>query len=156
MGLVDTNSKERVDIPHEPDQWVELRPLTGIQMQEAADIRTQKTLSRLSDLFTKVDPKTFQKAQSGAEEETQQYDEETLISYAVVGWSYEEPCTGPNKELLDSTTRAWLAKEIESRNTHGPLPGGLCCKSDPEPSHQPSGPSTSSTEQESNRVLATP
>jgi len=114
MALVGRET-ERVEVPHEPGQWVELRALSGAELDQAERRNTRRVLEMVQgmDLVGITAP-----AQEADERERRQasYDPETLIKHAVVAWSYEQPCDDEHKTLLDAPTRTWLAEAILDRN----------------------------------------
>lgn len=85
MALVSSQDRIRVSIPHEPDQWVELRPLTArgiadIQRaakESAADLVTAETTLR-------------------------------ILTFCVTAWSYPMPPCMEAFESLDYQTFNWL------------------------------------------------
>lgn len=82
MAVIDPNERVRLDIPHEPGEWVELRPLdAGVAM------RVTRVL--------KEDPyKTY-----GYE----------LAREMLAGWSYATPL---DVEKLDARTLRWLLEAV--------------------------------------------
>lgn len=130
MAII-TDESTRYPIPHEPDQWVMLKKLTGSQMDEADQVNTASVMKRLAPVMKELDQVQAQ-AQADAQDKTDikvrraGYDPNTLIKYAVTGWSYpEEPDDNP-ADMLDAITRDWLWDTIIMENTRAPesSPGG--------------------------------
>ena len=128
MALVDVSKTGKLDIPHEPGEWIEVRPLLASEMDAARDAR----LKRLMGVWAGGEiPKTPRGDERDEREETAEtrasaYNPETLLGYAVVGWSYDHvftPGVQEHIELLDAATRDWLHQELVERNTR-PLDSG--------------------------------
>jgi hypothetical protein len=81
VALINSSNTKRLDIPHEPGQWVEVRPLT------AGDI---EGLS--------VDG-------SGVKVSIE------ALAAIISAWSYEEPVSLENVRRLDLDTFTWLGTE---------------------------------------------
>lgn len=85
MALIDPQERKRLDIPHEPDSWVEFRPLTARDfavLQKDAGDRTPADIGL------------------------------AILSRCVTAWSYPEPVTPENLDRLDFETMEWLRTEI--------------------------------------------
>ena len=106
---------ERVEIPHEDGQWVELRALSGAELDEAERRNTRRVLEMVQGVDLGSIPTTGQDPDE-RERRRAAYEPETLIRHALVGWSYAEPCDDEHKALLDAPTRAWLVEAILERN----------------------------------------
>ena len=125
MAVVDRSAKEKLEIPHEPGEWIEVSPLTGGQMAEARVAYASRLLQRMIDRgadMSKIleDVDTAEKDQTSAVANPT-FDDDTLLKFAVQGWSYDVPPTEENILNLDYPTREWLLPEIKQRNTFGPL-----------------------------------
>lgn len=81
MALINSSNTKHLDIPHEPGQWVEVRPLT------AGDI---EGLS--------VDG-------SGVKVSIE------CLAAIISAWSYQEPVSLENVRRLDLDTFTWLGNE---------------------------------------------
>lgn len=119
MAIIDVNQRDKISIPHEEDQWMELKPLTGAELQKAEDVGIQRAIEKVANLDLKLLQSLVQPNPEA--DTTPNYDEETLIDLAVTSWSYDHECTTENKGLLDPFTRKWLGELITERNTHSPL-----------------------------------
>lgn len=88
--IVDLKRPEtkRLEIPHEPGEWIEVRRLSG--SQESSAFTDQKT------------GKARTIEESMAE----------LFSRAVVAWSYDAPTVKASYMALDAVTRDWLIEQI--------------------------------------------
>ena len=96
----------KVEIPHEPDQWVQLRMLTYRQLAEARWVK-------LDDLFTVMrglkDIALPQQDGQAVVDPLAGYDIGVLLRYGIVAWSYGETVT---PDELDDRTAQWAAREI--------------------------------------------
>jgi len=96
----------KVEIPHEPDQWVQLRMLTYRQLAEARRVK-------LDDLFTVMrglkDIALPQQDGQAVVDPLAGYDIGVLLRYGIVAWSYGETVT---PDELDDRTAQWAAREI--------------------------------------------
>lgn len=86
MALINSQDNRKIDIPHEPGQWVLVRPPT------VADIR-QASAESASEMQIGLD----------------------LVMRLVVGWSYDEPVTPDAIDRLDLKTGQWLAQELAAQ-----------------------------------------
>ena len=110
--------KERRDVPHEPEQWIEFRTLSGAQLDEAEEMQTQRSLAMVKGLdVSAVQAMSSQSSDQRREQaESQKYDKDTLVRFGVFAWSLGEPCTDENKALLDAETRDWAVEQILEMN----------------------------------------
>ena len=112
----------RLNIPHESGEWIEVRQLSGLELDEASDVQVLKITKRLGSIdAATID--ALRTGRDGAEAPAAQqdpalsYDAETLLKYAVVGWSYTQyQCDEQTKRLLDAVTLKWLVSEIVNMN----------------------------------------
>lgn len=116
MALVDTSKSDRLEHPEEPGQWIEVRHLLGVEMDEAQEVRVKKLLNVWGDALNSASTGTPQDRNS-LEARMQRYDHQTLLNYAITGWSYDAPVDPDNIARLDNVTRQWLVEEIIVRNT---------------------------------------
>ena len=138
MAII-TDQSDRYEIPHEPGEWVMLKSLRGSQMDEAEQEKTIKAMKRYAPILEAMGPEMQQQSKATAKDDKDtdkdtdsitvrraDYDPETLIKYALAGWSYpEEPDDNP-ADMLDNITRDWLWDTIVEANTRPPAsaPGG--------------------------------
>jgi hypothetical protein len=117
-------AKVRREIPHEPGEWMDIRPLTGVELDAARQVTSDRAMATLRSL-----PPEIVKAQQAAAAEARakaafdgkaaaveptEPDAATLIKHGLVGWSYTDPLTPENVALLDAATRDWLAGAIKA------------------------------------------
>jgi hypothetical protein len=115
MALVNDKTR-KVDIPHEPGEWMELKKLSWRQLALAADIQTDETIGRLKkmggDLFKSL---SNEKAKQDADPKLQ-YDRGFVLEAGISRWSYDAEVTKESIETLDEKTAKWAFEEILSLN----------------------------------------
>jgi hypothetical protein len=128
MALIDKTTR-RAHIPHEASEenggphWVDIRQLSGAEMDDASEARTDKVLARMSSVIAglqnvpDLDKRTDKESM---EVRRQTYDPDILINYALQAWSYSEPLGETPSRLLDAITRDWLWELIVEANTRPP------------------------------------
>jgi hypothetical protein len=99
------------EIPHEPGESVTIRPLTGVELDEARQVTTDKAMATVRALPQEM-LNSLPKATEG-DRETEP-DAATLIAKGLIGWSYPDPVEAGTVALLDAKTRDWLAGEIKA------------------------------------------
>ena len=108
----------KYDIPHEPDEWMELRALSWKQLKKARKLQEQEQRQVLKELGAEFMTAIRQGGDAAVRAiERQQYhisnyDIETLLSLGIAGWSYEDPLTEDNIGELDEKTAVWAAQQI--------------------------------------------
>ena len=119
---------EKVDIPHEEGQWIEIRNLSFTAMEEANDNKQERDLLQVKrmggDVFEANVRSSNKKEKESKDEEDsttkggsfESYDKETLLRKAIVGWSYDGKPTVERIRDLDARTANWLSREIYERN----------------------------------------
>jgi hypothetical protein len=128
------NTSERVDIPHEPGQWMRFRQLTWgqrLKAAEAAQVRAMDTqrreleVARLvygDSMNEKIQEARDARAERVTNEEPDvltQYDAATVVDCGIAEWSYDGK---PDRasEKIDAFTTEWAAREILARNMRPP------------------------------------
>jgi hypothetical protein len=119
---------ERLEIPHEEDQWVEIRNLSWTAMEEAVNNKQERDIGQVKRMGGDVFEAIMRSSSDDKDEENEgtekkkrgatfeSYDMETLLRKAIVSWSYEGKPTVERIQDLDVTTAKWLAREIFNRN----------------------------------------
>ncbi len=113
---------ERVDIPHEEGQWVDLRQLSFTAIEEAGKVKQRKGVADVRDMGGDVFEAIMRSSKRQVDDDDQErdpvdsYDWETLINKALVGWSYDGKPTLERIRDLDMKTARWMAIEICKRN----------------------------------------
>ena len=130
MAII-TDETDQYGIPHEPGEWVELKKLSGRQMDKAEEIVGTKAIKSLGPVMQELqgidlpEPKAKTPEQERAAWR-ERYDPEFLIKTALVKWSYTEELPDNPEEILDGITRDWLWEFIVEQNSRPPAlsPGG--------------------------------
>lgn len=106
----------RVDILHEPGEWMELRRLSWKESEGAKEAHTDAQLARaksvgsemLAAVRSVVDTEQAQTTQTASNI----YDLGSVLRAGVVRWSYTEDLTPDNIGQLDDETAAWAFEQI--------------------------------------------
>lgn len=123
---------DKVEIPHEPGNFIHLRELSGLELDEAQELRSNTALKKYASLG-KETIETLREGNSNNSGELDaaralamqsnprlDYDWQFIIDKAVVGWSGPDyntvELTDDSKKLFDKVTRDWLVDEIIKRN----------------------------------------
>jgi hypothetical protein len=85
LALINSQHVQHVDIPHEPGQWIEIRPVTAGQV---ADLQKDSVAESSAAVAIK-----------------------TLVG-CIVAWSYEAPVSIESLRELDYETFQWLETQI--------------------------------------------
>ncbi len=123
MGLIDITKTITLEHPTEEGVTVTVRPLRGIEMDEANEHKVKRTIEVWGsslDAISKIEAVNREQTDT-LQSRMQKYDATTLLGYAIVAWSYSETVTPEDIANLDSATRGWLHEEVVTRNTR-PLP----------------------------------
>lgn len=110
MGVVSDVTK-RLEVPGEPEAYLEIRMVAWLTLDKARRLRTQEALSAVKAIGGTIDLGGIDI--KGVDEEVpdrlQLYDKLTLLKHGVVGWSYPGEI---DVEKLDLPTAHWAAREV--------------------------------------------
>lgn len=112
---------KRIDLAHEPGQWLEVRLPSMAILDRARQARSRQAMEMMAGMdlshFRDLRP---QEPTASAEPD---YDWQTLLASCLLAWSYDAPVTPENVAELDlATVRAALAvlvpqdSEAEQKN----------------------------------------
>lgn len=125
--MIVTNTVDEVEIPHEPGNKIGIRQLSGLEMDEASAIASQRSLKNYANMKEAYDAIRDGTTTSVATTETDpmlEYDHAYILKKAIVLWNGPNyntiDCNDDNKLQLDPTTKKWLIELIIHRN-HVPL-----------------------------------
>lgn len=102
----------KVQLPHEPGQWIEIKHLSATELQLCQKVRTDKALRELADQadihntlqsVLNAGPDRAERKPTRADIHAQ-YDMATVLHLAVKGWSYQYPVNDENIDDLDRVT----------------------------------------------------
>lgn len=115
MALVGKTAR-RVDIPHEPGEWMEIRRLSWAELEAASDAQTDAQIARVKamggDVFQLIQSVVTQEQAAAARQAAASYDRAAVLEKGIVRWSYAEDLTPDNIALLDEDTAAWAFEQI--------------------------------------------
>jgi len=100
----------KVEIPHEPGEWMVLRKLTWRQEELAKEIQSDKFLKKAKQYSSLI--KDFDKGDRSKTDPLTQYDRGCVLEAGIVKWSYKEDVNKENIDKLDSETAEWAFREI--------------------------------------------
>lgn len=119
-----------LEVPHEPGNVIVIRELSGLEMDDAKEIASRKSIRKFAEMGDVL--QQLRSARTQEEEEqlalaNKEIDQKTLydwpylLSHGIVSWSGSNydgtPCDSDNKLLLDKVTMEWILDEIVNRNT---------------------------------------
>lgn len=111
----------RLTLPHEPDAWIEVRMLSGLQLQHAQAAARHERITRMHQMgpelvratITSADPEAIKAARAdNADDPLDGYDRRTLLLEGIVDWGYGEPVTPENIDDLDEETMQYVALQL--------------------------------------------
>ena len=128
---------DKLDIPHEPGEWIEIRKLSWKHLADARKGRQETVFATVRAMGGEVlnalpsrcskgcgeekhdgaCPPPAERADPSATDPTNEFDIETLLQSAIIAWSYEEPVSRETVNDLNEPTTKWLAGEIVRLNT---------------------------------------
>ena len=130
MGLI-SGTAHKVHVPHEQSEadggphWVEIRKLSGSEMDEASQSQTKQVLERMGDMMSTLQgaaPTSTDEEKNSLAVRRMVYDPVILIRHALVSWSYNTEVPEDPGSELDNLTRDWLWETIVDENTSPPVP----------------------------------
>ena len=119
--LIDDIEPIRRDVPHEPGQWIAIRPLSWKQLRTARKERSREVKKELNDLGAHVlaayakggdQERAAKKIIRDMKYDEDQFDTQVLLSFGIVEWGYEKELNEDSIGKLDERTAAWAKDEI--------------------------------------------
>ncbi len=101
---------KRIELAHEPGEWIEVRPLSWRDLQGSRDEHSQTAIKKALDLGSALNGLSEMAAAQKKDAEPTNpkiedtYDVGYLLHRAIVDWSYGEPVTEEAVDSLDQTT----------------------------------------------------
>lgn len=114
-----------LEVPHEPGNVIHVRELSGLEMDDAREIRSNKVVRSFGIIGGEALVALREARDDGQVDTTvhdpkNDYDWEFLITKAICSWNgpnYDKiECTTENKKLLDRPTLEWLVDRLIERN----------------------------------------
>ena len=115
MALIDRSAAAHFDIPHEPGETLQLRQLARGEKRLAQipgfEIESENPPVTIGLLEAQME-RDFNQDEIAGLVEAEAYNWDTLLTAAVVGWSYDKECTPSNIVLLDDATQRFAVLTI--------------------------------------------
>lgn len=111
--MLTNRTSQRVEIPHEPGEWVELKPLSWTDLERARTARLKSVVETMRDAAEVI--ALLQGRTPDAVPDTDPlspYDRATILKAGIVGWSYGAPLDEENLASLDEETAVWIAQQL--------------------------------------------
>lgn len=110
----------RLDIPHEPGEWVTIKKLPWGLLDGARETRTRAVIERAKVMGPELmaslrDAGNREDVQQALADDVDEYDRGFLFDHGIAEWSYDAPITEASD--LDEVTADWLAREIVRFNS---------------------------------------
>ena len=119
MALTTKLTPDRVEVPHEPGEWMEITTVSWSGLK----IASRKNMAEVMKPFLDLPPEVLERLVGGAggarasqEDSTDDYDKATILEKGIVAWSYDADVTPHNIAALDEETAEWAFQLIISRN----------------------------------------
>lgn len=108
---------QRIELPHEPGQWVEVRALSGLQLDTSRDARLLKAVHLAREMGPALqaplaDQETRAAVIEAARDPLNDYDRRALLHAGIIAWSYDAPVTLDNIDDLDDETMTVVARAL--------------------------------------------
>jgi len=117
------SDKKRLNLPHEPGEYVDIQTPPHGAFDVAAEIKSRKAMEQAAQLPPAILQGSMEAARTSERDPLETYDKATLIEAAVVGWSYDEQVTPESIARLDLQTADLVFKEIVVANVIDPTLG---------------------------------
>jgi len=112
-----TGSRTRnVPIPHEENEWVELKELSGRQLRKARKAKFKEIILDVREMGGEVmkaitDVKV-EDLKAAARDPLSEYDIDDLLEAGIVAWSYEAEVNTDTIGELDQKTEKFIAMQL--------------------------------------------
>jgi hypothetical protein len=129
-----TEYKVKVDVPGTPDEWVEIRPLSWLELaheQEKAFLDVAKAAAAIDvkAVFGESSPEDVAAAQERYEADALSgHDMLAVLVAGITAWSSDEPVTQDAIKMLEPELAESLARQIIGLRTKDEL-GNSCSPS---------------------------
>lgn len=117
--MLTANRTERIEIPHEPGEWADIRMLSWKQREEARQARMNAVLRSVQsmggDTFRQLREMTAddeEAARKQNEDALQTYDMEAVLRNGLLRLSYAETMGADVIDDLDGDTAEYIARAI--------------------------------------------
>lgn len=108
---------QRVAIPHETGEWMELRDLSWDTLQKARQRKSTQVLENMRAMGAEMLRELQQTDEGAVREQAEKdvlavYDQETVLRFGIAAWSYDAQVSPETIAQLDEDTAAWAARAI--------------------------------------------
>jgi|TARA_R110002020_G_scaffold273457_4_gene488609 hypothetical protein len=117
MGLVAHTAPQKISVPHESGQWLEVHPLSWADLESARRVKTEGAIKQAAmfDAET-IQSLQGQQSQGGEPDPGDSLDMASVLNAGVKNWSYDDPVSPENIARLDEPTALWAFDEIVKRS----------------------------------------
>jgi hypothetical protein len=128
MALTSKLTPDRIELEHEPGEWIEIKPVSWMVLRDAKEARVSRAIAP----FVSLGPEGIAALQGQGQsrngdmpedEHPEEYDRETLLRKSVIAWSYDQPVTEANIDDLDDVTAKVVYKRAVALNTRSKSEG---------------------------------
>ncbi len=110
----------RLEVPHEQDQWMELRALSWKQLKDARKVAERENREVIKELGGEIlkalsspgGDENARKLMKQQEYDPRSFDTAMLLQFGIAAWSYERDLDEKSIEQLDERTAVWAKEEI--------------------------------------------
>ena len=110
------SATKRLEIPHEPGEFMTIRRLSWSQLDLASETASLANFDRISRMGPEMVAALRQTAE-GEADEIGMYDKATVLHLGITEWSYDATVTPDNIDMLDQQTAEWAFREILKLNS---------------------------------------
>lgn len=108
---------KRLELPHEPGQWIEVRELSFMAIRRAKEKAMLDQSRFLKELKPFLDDDVEERATEAASKARKRdplldYDLGVLMQEAVIAWSYDDKVTRESVLWLDQRTAEYVARAV--------------------------------------------
>ena len=112
---------QRVDLPHEPGEWVQMRYPSYLHLQEARQARIKAAMESMAGLDDGLFQRLAKAAPPSAAESEDPllvYEWRTILGALIVSWSYAEEVTPETiAELDEDTIRVLMGAAVPQKRS---------------------------------------
>jgi len=112
--MIVKNITKKVDIPHEPGEWMMFKRLTWRQLEEASDVSSDASFERMKKMGAELLSAIAKTVNSKPPQES--YDKATILHKGIIKWSYPDEVNKDNIDALDDATVSWAFAAILALN----------------------------------------
>lgn len=109
------NLSTTLQIPGEDGEWVKIRRLSYLELQNAREIRTRAVFANMREMggevMRELRSADTEAVEAAASDPLNDYDVATLLKAGITEWSYPDAIEHPARQL-DPATAEWAAREI--------------------------------------------